>query len=246
MTRRRTRQMPGRTPALAFVAVAIALGGCRGDRSEKPPRQFFPDMDDQPRWDPQEGSGFYADGRVMRRPVSGTVPFGRSEVLTDEVWGQTFRTQRAGFLKESAAIFEGVDEETGEVLAAIPIPVSPELLDLGQKKFNIYCSVCHGFNAEGAGGPSEQFPEGFGGMVGRRWSAPVPSFHDPKYYPGGERGADGYLFTVSRLGVTGPDGKQRMPGYAHALSETDSWAIVAYIRALQQSRPLPTQPEAAP
>ncbi len=32
------------------------------------------------------------------------------------------------------------------------------------------------------------------------------------------------------------NGVQKMPGYAHALSERDTWAVVAYIRALQESR----------
>ncbi|MCH8926487.1 MAG: (2Fe-2S)-binding protein [Proteobacteria bacterium] len=43
----------------------------------------------------------------------------------------------------------------------------------------------------------------------------------------------GGSLSYARFDVTGA---QKMPGYAHALSERDTWAVVAYIRALQASR----------
>ncbi|MBK7404318.1 MAG: cytochrome c [Phycisphaerales bacterium] len=214
--------------ACAAAGAAMPLAGCRGDRSDKPPRQFFPDMDDQPRWKPQSETPFYADGRTMRQPVANTVPFGVSTVISDAAWAEPFMTKRADFLKESPEIYEGTDE-LGEFVTSIPIPVNMQVLRRGQERFNIYCATCHGVNGEGANPPGNEHPEGTGSPVGRRWSIPVPTFHNPMYLPGGERGQDGYIFTVARKGV------RTMPSYGHALDPHDAWAVVAYIRALQTS-----------
>ena len=100
----------------------------------------------------------------------------------------------------------------------------------GQEKFNIYCSACHGYEGKGQG------------MVGNRWSYPVPNFHDDKYQReagASERtGRDGYIFHVIRNGVPNETqaGYYKMPPYGHALNEQDAWAVVAYVRALQASK----------
>src|SRR4051794_16105759 len=64
----------------SLLAVFLALPACRGERTEKPPHQFFQGMEDQPKWRPQSKSEFFADGRTMRPVVPGTVPFGRSDL----------------------------------------------------------------------------------------------------------------------------------------------------------------------
>lgn len=222
---------PRTTQILRLAAGALALGaalpmtGCRGDRSDNPPRQFFPDMDDQPRWKPQSESQFYADGRTMRQPVDGTVPFGTTYVISDDPWALPFNRKRDEFLAERYDIYDGTDD-MGEFVTTIPVKVDADLMALGRKKFEIYCAACHGYNGEGsdpANAPTR------GSMVGRRWSIPVPNLHDPKYLTGGEFGADGYIFTVARKGV------RTMPPYGHALDTHDAWAVVAYVRALQAS-----------
>jgi len=63
---------------LLILAGAVApLAGCRGDRSDEPPRQFFPSLDDQPKYKPQTSSDLFADGRSQRRPPDGVVAFSR-------------------------------------------------------------------------------------------------------------------------------------------------------------------------
>ena len=228
---------------LALLAT-LPLSGCRGDRSDKPPRQFFPDMDDQPRWNPQSESQFYPDGRTMRQPPANTVPFGVTAVVATEPWAAPFNAKRDEFLGEalSSEIYAGVDE-AGNFISQIPIPLTMDLMSLGQSKYNIYCATCHGINGEGAF--ASQDPNR-GSMVGRRWSIAIPSFDDPKYLPDGERGQDGYLFTVAREGF-GVKPNLTMAGYAHALDTRETWAVIAYIRALQQSHlgTLADVPEAA-
>lgn len=209
--------------ALAGASV-LGLGGCRGDRSDRPPRQLLPDMDDSPKWEPQSQSIFFADGRTMRLPVVGTVAFGES-TNPDE-------PGRERFLEASPAVFEGKDASGGYV-DFMPVELTPELLELGQKMFNITCATCHGYTGDGLG------------TVGQRWAYPLPTFYDPKYSDRAQRtGKDGYIFEVARIGVYDTTGAQKMPGYAHALSIEESWAVVAYIRALQATRvPIESVPE---
>jgi mono/diheme cytochrome c family protein len=215
---------------LAGAASLGLLAGCRGDRAEKPPRQFLPDMDDSPKFKPQTEAPFFADGRAMRPAVPGAVAFARvafdPAAYQGETWAQPFLRQRALLSRDDKAYFEGTDD-AGEYLVKIPIsvPVNRDLIMRGQERFNIYCSACHGFTGNGKG------------MVGLRWSTfVVPSFHDPKYSDPAQRtGKDGYLFHTIRNGVPDPAGGfPKMPPYGQSVNEADAWAIVSYIRVLQQ------------
>lgn len=224
----KTRRLNTIALLLAGVGVLGALPGCRGDREDKPPRQIFPDMDDSPKFKPQTEAPFFADGRSMRPEIPGTVPFARATfnpVAYDQApWARHFLTERDGLLREDRAFYEGVDE-SGEYLNTIPVPVTREMILRGQERFNVYCSVCHGYAGEGQG------------MVGRRWASNVANFHDPKYSDPAQRtGKDGYLFYTIRHGVpnTPADLFPKMPPYGPSINEADSWAIVAYIRVLQQ------------
>ncbi len=242
---------PTKLGVLSLALLAGTLTGCRGDRSDKPPRELLPGMDDQPRVNPQTSSEFFAevDGRSMRKPVVGTVGFSRQPVVPegDEPWMETARQDRRDLLEVDPRRYLGLvrEEDPAEVwrfqtpalwIERIPGSVDRAMLERGQSRFNIYCSACHGFSGEGG---EIKLVDGVeietGGMVGRRFNTPPPSFHDPKYLPESDErtGRDGYLFYTAMYGV---EHGAKMPGYAHALSADDGWAIVAYIRALQESR----------
>ncbi len=232
---------------IALCGAAAMTTGCRGGRDDKPPRQFFPDLDEQMKWKPQGQSEFFADGRMMRKPVAGAVPFGRvnfvmteQQVETKAPWARHWMEQREDFLKADDAVYAGKGA-AGEFVDRIPMAVTRPMLDLGKKKFNIYCAACHGYLGDGKG------------MVGKTWSYALPNFHDDKYLPGATEevvdeatkakktqkartGQDGYIFSVARNGVYDAQGNNKMPAYGHALSERDAWAVVAYIRALQEAR----------
>ncbi|MFZ4572799.1 MAG: c-type cytochrome [Phycisphaerales bacterium] len=222
---RKTQSITALTLATLAAAGSVAFtSGCRDTRSTKPPRQFFPDMDDQPKWKNQGGSGFFADGRMMRAPVAETVPFGRVSWVRDaarpeDSWASTWMQTRLDLLRENQGMYTGMTDE-GTYVERIPIAIDRALLEHGRKKYEINCSVCHGYLGDGKG------------TVGVQWSAPVPSYHDPKYKDAKlETGRDGYLFFVIMNGV------RTMPAYGHALTEHDAWSVVAYIRAIQASRP---------
>lgn len=118
-----------RIPLALFVP--ILLVGCfRGTPSEKPAIHLNPNMDDQERYDPQEKSPFFADRRVMRDLVEGTVARGE--------------------LNEDDAYYHGKDEN-GNYLKTIPLDVTMTLMSRGQERYNIYCSPCHSKAGDGKG-----------------------------------------------------------------------------------------------
>ena len=153
-------------------------------------------MHDQPRYEPLESSQFFADGKSARDPVPGTVA--------------------RGSLREDRAYFTGmVDDST--FTAELPFVLTREILERGQERYGIFCSVCH--DAVGMGR----------GMVVRRGYKQPSSFHIDRLRE--ERA--GYFFDVITQGFA------TMPGYAAQIPVADRWAIVAYLRALQLSQRLP-------
>ncbi|MEO8650204.1 MAG: cytochrome c, partial [Acidobacteriota bacterium] len=95
-----------------------------------------------------------------------------------------------------------------------PMPVTKELVDRGQDRFNIYCIVCHG-------------PTGNGdGMVVRRGFTKPPTYHDDRL----RNAPVGHFFDVMTNGFG------KMNSYADKLSAADRWAVAAYIRTLQVSQ----------
>jgi len=117
---------------LGALALAAALAGCRGNPSEEPPIHLQLNMDFQERGEPQERNDFFADGRVMRPPVEGTVAY--------------------GYLKEDDHLWRG-RLPNGQLADTLPpgMELTPALLDRGEQRFNIYCQPCHGTLGYGDG-----------------------------------------------------------------------------------------------
>ena len=95
----------------------------------------------------------------------------------------------------------------------LPMPLNEELLHLGQKNFNIYCSVCHGLNGKG------------NGMIVQRGFPAPSSLHDARL----KEAPIGYFFDVMTKGYG------VMYSYASRVTPQERWAVAAYIRALQLS-----------
>jgi mono/diheme cytochrome c family protein len=93
------------------------LAGCRQD------------MHDQPKFYPQRGTEFYADGRSVRPQVTNTV--GRNQ------------------LHEDSYFYTGlVNGKEGD---GLPFPVTLQVLARGQERFNVYCTPCHSRVGNGGG-----------------------------------------------------------------------------------------------
>jgi mono/diheme cytochrome c family protein len=168
---------------MAAAAATIALAATVGCRQ---------DMHDQPKFFPQRGTTFYADGRSVRPQVANTV--GRSQLSQDSYYATGL-----------------VDGKEGD---GLPFPVTAQVLERGQERFNVYCTPCHSRTGNGEG------------MIVQRGYAKAGNLHTARL----ESAPLGHFFHV----IT--NGYGAMPDYASQVAPADRWAIVAYIRALQLSQ----------
>ena len=145
------------------------------------------DMAQQPKNRPLSPSDFFSDGRSERPLLENTVA--------------------RGSLADDALV---VPKESN----TFPLPVTPELLERGEGRYNIFCTPCHGLQGDG------------NGMIVMRGMKRPPSYHQDRL----RQVPNGYIFDV----IT--NGFGAMLGYSAQLPPRDRWAIVAYVRALQLSR----------
>ncbi len=181
------------TALLIALAVLTISTGCNS--SQNTPFEIIPDMDHQQKWKAQMENPFFSDRRAMRKPVEGTVAQGKL------------------FADDSYHL--GVVE--GKFIGRNPEKINKELLVYGQRKFNTYCSPCHGQTGDGKG------------IVAQRSLWQVGNMLDPriKEYP------DGEIYSVAS------EGRRTMNGYRNQIGDRERWAIVAYVRALQRASSAP-------
>ena len=193
-----------RATIFGFLLLAFAFSlGCRYD------------MQDQPRYKAYKESDFFSDGRASRNLPEGTVARG---MLHEN---KALYTGKIDNPNPNAPVTTTTDASGNTLVASFPndvdefpVPVTKELIERGQNRFNIYCIVCHG-------------PLGNGdGMVVRRGFPKPPTYHDDRL----RNAPVGHFFDVMT------NGWGKMPSYAAQVDPADRWAIVAYIRALQISQ----------
>jgi mono/diheme cytochrome c family protein len=185
---------------LLLAAYCLLAAGCRYD------------MQDQPRYKYYKESDFFADKRASRDPVTGTVARGQLHE------NKAFYTGKIDNPNPNVQVQTTTDARGNTLVASFPndidqfpIPVTEELINRGQNRFNIYCIVCHG-------------PTGNGdGMIVRRGFPQPPTYHDDRL----RNAPVGHFFDVMT------NGWGKMNSYAAQVSPADRWAIVAYIRTLQ-------------
>jgi mono/diheme cytochrome c family protein len=150
------------------------------------------DMQNQPKYKDLRGSSFFDDQRSARPIPEDTVA--------------------RGFLDADQRFTTG--KENGKPIAALPVPLTRELLARGQQRFQIFCTPCHGMLGNGLG------------IVVQRGYRQPPSYDIDRL-----RAAPvGYFFDVMTHGFGA------MPDYATQIPPADRWAIAAYVRALQLSQ----------
>lgn len=198
---------------LIASAAVIALAGFRGTKSPLPPIEIFPDMDHQPKFQPQHPSGFFADGRAGREPVQGTIPLGYA--LPGSFFQSGARNgtpTQSGFTAQPNYLNTGIESDSfGD---GIPLEVNENFIKRGQERYNIHCIVCHGRAGSG------------NGIVTNYGIAAVANLQLDLY----KSMPDGQLFwTITH-------GKNTMGAYGPNIAVEDRWAIVTYIRALQRSQ----------
>jgi mono/diheme cytochrome c family protein len=93
------------------------LAGCRQD------------MQNQPKFVPQRGTDFFADGRSARPQVEHTVA--RDQLREDEYF--------------YTGLVNGKEQD------ALPFPATMTVLERGQERYNVYCTPCHSRVGNGQG-----------------------------------------------------------------------------------------------
>ena len=149
------------------------------------------DMHNQPKYKALRPSSFFPNGSSARPLVEGTIA--------------------RGTLQLDTAFFTG--KENGQLVKELPFPITQQVLDRGQERFNIYCSPCHDRTGSG------------NGMVVQRGYRQPPSFHIDRL----KQAEAGHFFDVMTNGFGA------MPDYRAQVSARDRWNVVAYIRTLKKS-----------
>jgi len=176
---------PMRVAVLLGATAILTIAGCRQD------------MQNQPRMFPQRGTTFFADHRGARPQVVNTVA--RGELDQDSYFF-------TGVVKGP----NGYREERDEM----PFPVTMEVLQRGQERFNVYCTPCH-----------SRVGNGLGEIVQRGYK-PAANLHDQVRMA---QPLSHYFYVMTH-------GYGAMPDYSAQIEPQDRWAIAAYIRALQLSQ----------
>jgi mono/diheme cytochrome c family protein len=148
-------------------------------------------MANEPRYRTFQESGFFPNGSSARPLPPGTVPQERE--LNRQLVSAT------------------VD---GHPATDFPFPITIQVLQRGQQRFDIFCTPCH-----------DHLGTGQGMAVLRGFRERPPSFHIDRL----RAAQPGYFFGL----IT--NGFGVMPSYASQIPVRDRWAIIAYVRALQLS-----------
>ena len=185
------------------VLAVIGIAGKRGSHFRKTPLYIFPDMRLQLKLEPEKPSDFFTNGMASQLPPAGTVARSKPLLVGD----------RLVYSYEDSPVWTGQVTGSTNFVETNPFPITPQLLERGQQRFNIYCSPCHGREGDG------------NGIVKKLGLATVQNLQDPKYV----KYADGEIFYV----IT--HGRNTMGAYGPNVPVEDRWAIVAYLRALQLS-----------
>jgi hypothetical protein len=179
------RRMGGKALTITGLSALFLIAGCRQD------------MQNQPKMIPQRGTDFYADHRSARPQVVNTVARGQ---LQEDSYFYTGVIQGANGYREEQNM--------------LPFPVTMEVLERGQERFNVYCTPCH-----------SRVGNGLGEIVERGYK-PAANLHDQvrRAQP-----LSHYFYVMTH-------GYGAMPDYSAQLTPEDRWAVAAYIRALQLSQ----------
>ena len=106
------------------------------------------------------------------------------------------------------------------------VEVTEDLLTRGQQRFNIYCAACHGYAGQGDGLVNQK-ALALAANGDATWTA-ARSLHDAEVKGDAKN-------PVGRIFDTITNGRANMGPYKSQIPVADRWAIVAYVRALQET-----------
>jgi mono/diheme cytochrome c family protein len=188
---------------LVVIAV-VALMGWRGKLFTQTPLEIFPDMKRQYKLKPQGENKFFANGKNEQLSPDGVVA-----TTPDNLAPQILAPSYYG----DPIVATGKDAD-GSFHKGIPVPVTLETLQQGKKRYEIYCSACHGYVGMGDGVTKAFGMSATANLLEKRI----------------REMSEGEIFnTVS-------NGKGQMLGYKNRMNTLERWEVVAYLKALQDSQ----------
>lgn len=175
---------------LILIAFALGLSAC-GGKSSQTNIELIQDMMDQKAVKAQEYDDFFEDkAGGARVPPEHTKPVGFEHY-------------------KYASDYEGAKRNQNPFLG----DMSPEVLMVGQRHYQVHCSVCHGEYLNGDGSIAPKFP------------LKIPALNSEKI-----RGwADGEIYHVITVG------QGVMGSYRSHIPQDQRWQVVNYIRYLQKN-----------
>ena len=148
------------------------------------------------------------DHQPKYRAQSASAFFYDGAAMRPQVEGTVAR----GELFEDTALYTGRDD-SGEYVATVPFPVDTEILARGAERYGIYCQPCHGTRGDGRG------------VLYTRSQVESGDLREPRL----REMTDGEIFDTITNGLG------LMQGYRYPISAHDRWAIITYVRELQQT-----------
>jgi len=205
-----------------LVVTIVSILGFRGDLTKNTPLEVFPDMDRQAKFKAQTANAQFSDGLADRLPVFGTVLRG-----TALEHNNVFSTSPV-FHAES---FTSGKDADGKWLEKIPseLGLNMATMRLGKEGYDIHCAVCHGEYGNGKGITSHF------GLNPRNLADPSNA---GTYLESAVPWTDGQLYNA----ISNGSASGIMLGLKDRLSPKERWAIVLYLRALQDYVGQATQP----
>ena len=109
----------------------MTIAWVRATPKSKPRIQILQDMDSQPKYQSQQATPLFVDGRVERPQVTGAVARGQ--------------------LQDDTHFYAGRDGEQWARTFPPSVPLNMTTMQRGRERFNIYCATCHGMAGDGDG-----------------------------------------------------------------------------------------------
>ncbi|MEM9940859.1 MAG: quinol:electron acceptor oxidoreductase subunit ActD [Planctomycetota bacterium] len=245
--------------AILLMVPPVMIFRAMGMTNRAPRLHFMPDMDWQDKFKTQtvgpniglggESNLLFLDNRSMRKPVEGSVIWGELHADTEMYQGikkdyqpgvavvtgqESVRTsllvqQQEGDQDQAGDPPAAPTEDLSKYVSEFPegITVDADFVRRGQQRFNIYCAACHGYSGNGDGLVNQRAValSLSGGKA--QWTS-AKSLHDvvvknPEKNP------------IGRIFETISYGRSTMGPYKDQIPAEDRWAIVAYVKALQET-----------
>lgn len=198
MMKTQSNKLASKWPTLLSLGLSVSVmlavfPACTGGDglSKQPNVELIQDMMDQPALKAQDSEPGQPNKAASRIPPEGTVPVGYKPYPypgQPETAAQRLKNPVAGNM-------------------------TPQLLEVGRRKYEIYCQVCHGETGAGDG------------PVAVKMASKPPPVTSDKI----KKMSDGGIYHI----IT--DGQGLMGSYAYQIvKEEDRWALVNYVRNLQK------------